>query len=369
MTRNLNVVENIKLFDNRYCFTLENFTITDKRKWIDSCKQNPKIPLGELEFRKSNEILKSVCSMKMDCNPITKTQITCQSREPHTESNTGLLRPKQKHVLNSDPQEEYLQGRILMTKSGNLIIPSLLPVINTSSEMLTSQLDIKPNRSSTEETTQIKERNTKTEETNIQDCILPGSERSFTFHQRNNRNFKNRNMVKKNSCDSRSTRKYSCCHLQTRGSGNLRKIRHNRIEDNQFSNMAGYQRDQLVEDQVPRATKSRASSKGSRTGEERTRKEENNKRRGTEKTRTGKDARHTKEQKRRILKTVNKGGEFDKGEDLTDLYLKLLWGLILNMLLKSLKKEEHLLKKAMTKMKKTLEGKKSEIIKCSDDFG
>ena len=91
LLENLNIVESVTLFDNRYCFTLENFKFTDKLKWINLYNQNTKTLLREFRYRKTHEILKTFCSAKFDCNPIIKTQIICQSREPPTELNAGVL--------------------------------------------------------------------------------------------------------------------------------------------------------------------------------------------------------------------------------------------------------------------------------------
>ena len=370
LLENLSIVESVKQIDNRYCTVLENFKSCSKLKGVNPPNRSSKFLLREFRHQSICDIFRNLNSDMLTPNTVIKKQLTCQSRETPTESNTKILRPKRKYVLNWDPQDEYSQERILMTKSGDLG-PT---VINGSSEDLLHQSTTGQKRRSIEEREFIKGRSEKTEDTDIQekDGVLSGAERTLRIHQGDDRNPKDRDMVKKNCHNTRSTRKHNDCSLQTSGPGHVGKVRHHGIKSNEPHNMAGYQYNPCFQNQVPRTTKRGTCEK--RSGAEEWRKgsgrtEDRGKRTGTGKGRTKGRWRKNLSQGRTDAKRVKMREELSAGHNLLDFYLKLLWGLIMNLLLKSLKKSVNLFKKKMTKVKKTSRIKIAETKLFNDDFG
>ena len=370
LLENLSIVESVKQVDNRYCTVLENFKLCSKLKGVNPPNRSSKFLLREFRHQSICDIFRDLNSDMLTPNTVIKKQLTCQSRETPAESNTKILRPKRKYVLNWDPQDEYSQERILMIKSGDLR-PT---VINGSSEDLLHQSTTGQKRRSIKEREFIKGRKDKTEDTDIQekDGVLSGSERTLLIRQGNDRNSEDRDMVKKNCHSTRSTRKHNDCSLQTSGPGHVGKVRHHGIKSNEPHNMAGYQYNPRFQNQVPRSTK-RGTCEKRRGAEEwrkgRGRTEGRGKRSGTGKGRTKGRWRKTLSQGRTDAKRVKMREELSAGHNLLDFYLKLLWGLIMNLLLKSLKKSVNLFKKKMTKVKKTSRIKIAETKLFNDDFG
>ena len=68
-------------------------------------------------------------------------------------------------------------------------------------------------------------------------------------------------------------------------------------------------------------------------------------------------------------KRVKRKNELAEEQKLLLFYLKLLWGLIMNLLLKTLKKNGILFKKSMMKLKKLRRIRKANGKLFNDDFG
>ena len=355
LLENLNIVANV----NRYSTVLENVKSYGNLKGVNPEKVNSKFLLCDFEYKSICETLRS-----MNCDMITTTKLsekqsTCQSREPPTESNSKIFGSERKHVLNWDPQEEYLQEGILKTKSGDTVPTA----INTSTETPSRQSFTGQKQRNIKEKEFIKGRDQKTGE---KDGVLLGAEPTHCIHQGDDRDFENRDMVEENCHNTRGTGKYNDCNLQDDGPGHAREIRHHGSKSNKPHNLAGHKCNPCIQNQQSRAAKERTSK--NRCGKGDDRKEERRKRGGTQYGQKG-------GRKKRLIhkendeKRVKRKNEHADEQKLLEFYLKLLWGLIMNLLSKMLKKSGILFKKSMRELKKLRKIKRANVKLFKDEFG
>ena len=352
LLENLNIVANV----NCYSTVLENFKSYGNQKGVNRAKDNSKFLLCDFKYRSICETLRS-----MNCDMITTTKLfekqsTCQSREPPTESNSKIFGSECKHVLNRDPQEEYLLEGILKTKSGD----NLPTAINTSTETPSHQSFIGQKRGNIKEKELTKGRDQKRGK---EDGVLFGAERKRSIHQGNNRDSKNRDMAEENGHNTGGTGTDNDCNLQDDRSSHVREVRHHGIKSNKPRNLAGHKCNPCLQDQQSRTPKERANKNGcgkGRDGNERRRK-----RRGT-------DYGQKKGRNKRLNHRATDGkrmNELVEEQKLLEFYLKILWGLIMKLLSKILKKRGILFKKPMWKLKNLRRIKKANLQLFTDEFG
>ena len=237
LLENLNIVADV----NRYSTVLENFKSYENLKGVNPANLNSKFLLCDFKYNSICETLRN-----MNCDMITTTKLsekqsTCQSREPPTESNSKIFGSERKHVLNWDPQEEYLQEGILKTKSGDTVPTA----INTSTETPSHQSFIGQKQGSIKEKEFIKGRDQKTGE---EDGVLLGAEPTLCIHQGDDRDTKNGDMVEENCHNTRGTGKHNDCCLQANRPGHAREIRHHGSKSDKPHNLAGHKCNPCLQD-------------------------------------------------------------------------------------------------------------------------